>query len=69
MFVGSNLMKKFGLDDVVDAVSVTCLQVFWCLVVPISNPDASFVGQLTGVVSIFLSLYFIVLSTLSIKSY
>ena len=70
MFVGSNLMKKFGLDDVVDAVSVHLFAgIFGALVVPISNPDASFVGQLTGVVSIFLLVFilsYLVLSLLKV---
>ena len=58
MFIGSNVMKKFGIDDVVDAVSVhLAAGVFGALVVPLSNPDATFVGQLTGIVSIFVLVF------------
>ncbi len=48
------LLDKFKLDDPVGAISVHgTVGVFGCLVVPLTNGDASFGAQVVGVLSIF----------------
>ncbi len=47
------LLDKFKIDDVVGAIPVHLLAGIWgTMAVPITNPDASFVTQATGVVAI-----------------
>ena len=53
MYFGTNFLEKMKLDDVVGAIPVHMFAgIFGTLVVPISNPDTSFVIQLLGVGSV-----------------
>ena len=53
MYYGTNLLNLFKLDDVVGAIPVHMFAgIFGTLVVPFSNPDASFGIQLLGVFSV-----------------
>ena len=53
MYYGTNLLSSLKLDDVVGAIPVHMFAgIFGTLIVPLSNPDASFGIQLLGVVSV-----------------
>ena len=58
MFYGSQLLNSFKLDDVVGAIPVHMFAGIWgTLVVPFTNPDASYAIQLLGVVSVCLFVF------------
>ena len=53
MYFGTNFLEKMKLDDVVGAIPVHMFAgIFGTLIVPISNPDTSFIIQLLGVGSV-----------------
>ena len=53
MYFGTNFLEKMKLDDVVGAIPVHMFAgIFGTLIVPISNPDTSFIIQLFGVGSV-----------------
>jgi len=53
MYLGTNLLNRLKLDDVVGAIPVHMLAGIWgTLIVPFSNPDASYLMQLIGVLSV-----------------
>ncbi len=53
------LLDRLKLDDVVGAIPVhLCAGIWGTLAVPLTNADASFITQLTGVVSIGLFMFF-----------
>ena len=53
MYFGTNFLERMRLDDVVGAIPVHMFAgIFGTLVVPISNPDTSFIIQLIGVGSV-----------------
>mgnify|MGYP001382258921 FL=1 len=53
MYLGTNFLEKMKLDDVVGAIPVHMFAgIFGTLIVPISNPDTSFIIQLLGVGSV-----------------
>jgi Amt family ammonium transporter len=53
MYFGTNFLERMKLDDVVGAIPVHMFAgIFGTLVVPISNPDTSFIIQLIGVGSV-----------------
>ena len=61
MFYGTQLLNSLKLDDVVGAIPVHMFAGIWgTLVVPFTNPDASYAIQLLGVVSV--SLFVFILS-------
>ena len=50
---GTKLLFLFKIDDVVGAIPAHLFAGVWgTLVVPLTNPDASFIGQLLGVIAI-----------------
>ena len=58
MFYGTQLLNSFKLDDVVGAIPVHMFAGIWgTLVVPFTNPDASYTIQLLGVVSVCLFVF------------
>ena len=58
MYYGTQLLNSLKLDDVVGAIPVHMFAGIWgTLVVPFTNPDASYVTQLLGVVSICLFVF------------
>ena len=58
MFYGTQLLNSFKLDDVVGAIPVHMFAGIWgTLVVPFTNPDASYAIQLLGVVSVCLFVF------------
>ena len=53
MYFGTNFLEKMKFDDVVGAIPVHMFAgIFGTLIVPISNPDTSFIIQLLGVGSV-----------------
>ncbi len=53
MYYGTNLLNSFKLDDVVGAIPVHMFAGVWgTLIVPFTNPDASYLIQLIGVLSV-----------------
>ena len=53
MYLGTNLLNRLKLDDVVGAIPVHMFAGIWgTLIVPFSNPDASYLMQLIGVLSV-----------------
>ena len=53
MYYGTNLLNSMKLDDVVGAIPVHMFAGIWgTLIVPLTNPDASFSIQLLGVASV-----------------
>ena len=65
MYYGTNFFNSLKLDDVVGAIPVHMFAGIWgTLVVPLTNPDASYSIQLLGVVSVcafvFISSYLII---------
>ena len=53
MYYGTNFLNSLKLDDVVGAIPVHMFAGIWgTLVVPLTNPDASYSIQLLGVVSV-----------------
>ena len=53
MYFGTKMLEGFGLDDVVGAIPVHMFAgIFGTLVVPISNPETSFVTQFLGTISV-----------------
>ena len=59
MYYGTQLLNSLKLDDVVGAIPVHMFAGIWgTLVVPFTNPDASYATQLLGVVSICLFVFF-----------
>ena len=65
MYYGTNFLNSLKLDDVVGAIPVHMFAGIWgTLVVPLTNPDASYSIQLLGVVSVcifvFISSYLII---------
>ncbi|MDC1126122.1 ammonium transporter [Candidatus Pelagibacter sp.] len=53
MYFGTKFLESIHLDDVVGAIPVHMFAgIFGTLVVPISNPDTTFVTQLMGVVAV-----------------
>jgi len=66
MYYGTNLLNFLHIDDVVGAIPVHMFSgIFGTLVVPLSNPDASFAIQLLGVFSVcifvFITSYIVIL--------
>ena len=58
MFYGTQLLNSLKLDDVVGAIPVHMFAGIWgTLVVPFTNPDASYGIQLLGVVSVCLFVF------------
>ena len=58
MYLGTNLLNRLKLDDVVGAIPVHMFAGIWgTLIVPFSNPDASYVTQLIGVVSVIIFVF------------
>ena len=58
MFYGTQLLNSLKLDDVVGAIPVHMFAGIWgTLVVPFTNPDASYTIQLLGVVSVCLFVF------------
>ena len=58
MFYGTQLLNSLKLDDVVGAIPVHMFAGIWgTLVVPFTNPDASYAIQLLGVVSVCLFVF------------
>ena len=58
MYYGTQLLNSLKLDDVVGAIPVHMFAGIWgTLVVPFTNPDASYATQLLGVVSICLFVF------------
>jgi Amt family ammonium transporter len=67
MYFGTHFLEKMKLDDVVGAIPVHMFAgIFGTLVVPISNPDTSFVIQLLGVGSVCVFVFLISYLCLSI---
>ena len=65
MYYGTNFLNSLKLDDVVGAIPVHMFAGIWgTLVVPFTNPDASYSIQLLGVVSVcmfvFISSYLVI---------
>ena len=65
MYYGTNFLNSLKLDDVVGAIPVHMFAGIWgTLVVPLTNPDASYSIQLLGVVSVcmfvFISSYLVI---------
>ena len=65
MYFGTNFLNSMKLDDVVGAIPVHMFAGIWgTLVVPLSNPDASYVTQFIGVASViafvFVSSYIVI---------
>ena len=53
MYYGTNVLNTLKLDDVVGAIPVHMFAGIWgTLVVPLTNPDASFIIQILGVFSV-----------------
>jgi Amt family ammonium transporter len=53
MYIGTNFLNSMKLDDVVGAIPVHMFAGIWgTLIVPLSNPDASYVTQFIGVASV-----------------
>ncbi len=71
MFYGTQLLNSLKLDDVVGAIPVHMFAGIWgTLIVPFTNPEASYSTQLLGVVSVCLfvfSLSYIVIYLLKIS--
>ena len=60
MYFGTNFLERMKLDDVVGAIPVHMFAgIFGTLVVPISNPDTSFLIQLIGVGSVCIFVFII----------
>ena len=60
MYFGTNFLEKMKLDDVVGAIPVHMFAgIFGTLIVPISNPDTSFIIQLLGVGSVCIFVFVI----------
>ena len=58
MFYGTQLLNSLKLDDVVGAIPVHMFAGIWgTLIVPFTNPDASYAIQLFGVVSVCLFVF------------
>ena len=58
MFYGTQLLNSLKLDDVVGAIPVHMFAGIWgTLIVPFTNPDASYAIQLLGVVSVCLFVF------------
>jgi len=58
MYYGTQLLNSFKLDDVVGAIPVHMFAGIWgTLVVPFTNPDASYSIQLLGVISVCLFVF------------
>ena len=65
MYFGTNFLNSMKLDDVVGAIPVHMFAGIWgTMVVPLSNPDASYVIQFIGVFSViafvFVSSYIVI---------
>ena len=53
MYIGTNFLNSLKLDDVVGAIPVHMFAGIWgTMIVPLSNPDASYFTQLIGVTSV-----------------
>jgi Amt family ammonium transporter len=53
MYLGTHLLNRLKLDDVVGAIPVHMFAGIWgTLIVPFSSPDTSYVTQFIGVVSV-----------------
>tara|TARA_Y100000768_G_scaffold113558_1_gene83703 strand:- start:247 stop:1527 length:1281 start_codon:yes stop_codon:yes gene_type:complete len=53
MYLGTNLLNSLKLDDVVGAIPVHMFAGIWgTMIVPFSNPEASYATQLIGVASV-----------------
>ena len=53
MYVGTNFLNSMKLDDVVGAIPVHMFAGIWgTMIVPLSNPDTSYVTQFIGVASV-----------------
>jgi Amt family ammonium transporter len=58
MFYGTQLLNSLKLDDVVGAIPVHMFAGIWgTLIVPLTNPDASYAIQLLGVLSVCLFVF------------
>ena len=65
MYLGTNLLNSLKLDDVVGAIPVHMFAGIWgTMIVPFSNPEASYATQLIGVASViafvFISSYIVI---------
>ena len=53
MYVGTNFLNSMRLDDVVGAIPVHMFAGIWgTMIVPLSNPDTSYVTQFIGVAAV-----------------
>jgi len=70
MYIGTNFLNSMKLDDVVGAIPVHMFAGIWgTLIVPLSNPDTSYVTQFIGVASVIAFVFiFSYLVLLIIKS-
>ena len=58
MYYGTQLLNTLKLDDVVGAIAVHMFAGIWgTMIVPFTNPDASYGTQLLGVISICLFVF------------
>ena len=58
MYYGTQLLNSLKLDDVVGAIPVHMFAGIWgTMIVPFTNPDASYAIQLLGVISICLFVF------------
>ena len=58
MYLGTNFLNRLKLDDVVGAIPVHMFAGIWgTMIVPFSNPDASYVTQFIGVGSVILFVF------------
>ena len=58
MYLGTHLLNRLKLDDVVGAIPVHMFAGIWgTLIVPFSNPETSYVTQLVGVLSVIIFVF------------
>tara|TARA_B100000686_G_C16720135_1_gene934417 strand:- start:155 stop:1435 length:1281 start_codon:yes stop_codon:yes gene_type:complete len=58
MYLGTHLLNRLKLDDVVGAIPVHMFAGIWgTLIVPFSNPETSYVTQLVGVISVIIFVF------------
>ncbi|PPR54692.1 MAG: Ammonium transporter NrgA [Alphaproteobacteria bacterium MarineAlpha5_Bin6] len=75
MYYGTNLLNSFKVDDVVGAIPVHMFAGIWgTLIVPFTNPEASYVIQFLGVLSVCIFVFvfsyiaiFILKSTMGLR--
>jgi Amt family ammonium transporter len=70
MYIGTNFLNSLKLDDVVGAIPVHMFAGIWgTMIVPLSNPDASYFTQFIGVTSVISFVFifsFVVFYTLKV---